>query len=167
MTYRLKRYRLVLVVFFLVLTGGCEGFFSPSHHRSEDYTPLFAAADKGDLDFVRAEIEKDPTLLRATYWENETLLHTTVLGSHFELAKYLVAKGIDVNAVKTNGVTALHMASRNSHIAIMNLLLQSGAKVNPLDRNRRTPLDWARLWGTQDAVDLLRQHGGQDGPPKQ
>jgi ankyrin repeat protein len=156
------RYFLVLLLTLSTLSSGC-GLVVPSHHRTEEYTPIFAAATGGDFTAVQQAVEKDPSLVKATEWEDATLLHDAVIQNHIDLAKYLLEKRADVNAVKTDGVTALHMAARNGNIEMMMLLLQGGATINAVDARGWTPLDRAQKWGHQDAAEFLRQHGGHEG----
>src|SRR2546423_1616306 len=121
-------YFLAVLFALSTLSSGC-GLVVPSHHRTEEYTPVFANATGGNLQAVQQAVEKDPNLVKATEWENATLLHDAVIQNHIDIAKYLLEKGADVNAVKTDGVTALHMAARNGNIEMMLLLLQGGATI--------------------------------------
>jgi ankyrin repeat protein len=160
----MKRHRYYLILFFALSTfvTGC-GLVTPSHHRTEDYTPVFAAATGGDLATVREAVDKDPTLVKATEWDNATLLHDAVEQKHQDVATYVLDKGADVNAVTADGVTALHMAAQNGDIGIIQLLLERRAKIDAVDSKGWTPLDRAVKWGHPDAVEFLRQHGGHEG----
>jgi ankyrin repeat protein len=144
------------------LSAGC-GIISPSHHPTEEYTPVVAAATAGDLATVRDAVEKDPALLEYKEWDGATLLDDAVAQNHMDVAVYLLDKGTDVNAVKTDGVTPLHIAARNGNIGMMNLLIEHGAKINALDSKGWTPLDRANKWGHPEAAEFLRQHGGHEG----
>jgi len=162
----MKRHRYCLIVWFAVATfySGCS-LFSPSHHRTEDYTPVFAAAAGGDLTTVREAVDRDPTLLKATEWDNATLLHDSVGQKHRDVAAFLLDRGADPNASTKDGLTPLHMAAQNGDIAIIKLLLEPGrkTKIDAVDAKGWTPLDRAVKWGHPDAADFLRQHGGHEG----
>ena len=144
--------------------GSC-GFIFPSHHRTEDYTPVFAAADACDLNAVRQVVDYDPRLLKATEWDNATLLHDAVGHNCKELVAYLLTKGVDVNAVMDDRVTALHLAAQRGNIPIADLLLQHGANINAIDAKGWTPLDRAEKWKHEDMVVFLRKGGGHEGGP--
>jgi ankyrin repeat protein len=162
----MTRHRYYLILFFAVSItfSGC-GLVSPSRHRTEDYTPLFAAATGGDLTTVRAAVDKDPSLVRATEWDGATLLHDAVGQNHQDVAAYILDKGGDVNAATKDGLTALHMAAQNGNVGIMTLLLARGAKIDAVDAKGWTPLDRAVKWGHPEAAEFLRQHGGHEGRP--
>jgi tankyrase len=154
------RYLILFVV--LVLSNACS-VITPSHHKTEDYTPVVAAATGGDLAVVQEAVQKDPALITYKEWDSATLLHDAVGHNQLDMAKYLLDKGSDVNAVTTDGLTPLHMAAQNGNIGMTKLLVQWGAKINALDAKGWTPLDRAQKWGHEDEVELLRQRGGHEG----
>jgi ankyrin repeat protein len=159
----MKRHRRYLILFVvLALSGGCS-VITPSHHQTEDYTPVVAAATGGDLAAVQEAVQKDPTLITYKEWDNATLLHDAVGHNQLDVAKYLLDKGADVNAVTTDGLTPLHMAAQNGNIEMTKLLLHRGAKINAPDAKGWTPLDRAQKWGHQDEADFLRQNDGNLG----
>ena len=157
-------YRVVLSFALATLISACA-LISPSNHRTEDYTPVFAAATGGDLPAVRAAVDKDVSLIKATEWDNATLLHDAVGQKRQNVAAYLLDKGADVNAVTKDGLTPLHMAAQNGDIAMMTLLLQPGqkTKIDPVDSKGWTPLDRAVKWDNPDAAEFLKQHGAHEG----
>src|ERR1700676_3341395 len=101
------RYFLILLFCLGTFLNGC----TPSDHRTEAYTPVFAAATGGDLTAVGTAVDKDPALVKAREWDNATLLHGAVGQNHQDVAAYLLDKGADANAVTKDGITALHMAA--------------------------------------------------------
>lgn len=154
------RLETILVVIGLLVLTGC-GLATPSVHKTEDYTPLFAAADACDLAKVRADLERNRTLLKVISWGNTTLLHEAVGHNCNELVVYLLDHGTDPNVRTSDGTTALHMAARRGNITIAALLLQHGAKVNAVDSRNATPLDAAKDWKRTEMVSFLEQHGAQ------
>jgi ankyrin repeat protein len=159
-----QRYHVILWFALATLISGCA-LISPSNHRTEDYTPVFAAATSGDLPTVREAVDKDPSLIKATEWDNATLLHDAVGQKRQNVAAFLLDKGADVNAVTTDRLTPLHMAAQNGDIAMITLLLEPGrkTKIDPVDSKGWTPLDRAVKWDHPDAAAFLTQHGAHEG----
>jgi ankyrin repeat protein len=157
----LRRFYIVLLCITVTSLAGC-GLLVSSHHRIEDYTPVFAAADACNLPEVRQAVDQDSNRLIATEWDNATLLHNAVGHNCVELAAYLLDKGANPNAVRTDGVTPLHLAAERGNIQIMELLLKHGANINAIDATGWTPLDRAVKWDRADAAAYLRQHGGHE-----
>ncbi len=157
-----RRAHIVLFVVVLALLSGC-GLFVSSHHKTEEYTPLFAAANACDLATVRQEVDRNRQLLTATEWENATLLHDAVGQNCNELSAYLVEAGADVNARRSDGVTPLHIAAQRGNIPIAELLIRHGAKINAIDEKGWTPLDRAEQWHHEDAAAFLMNYGGKEG----
>lgn len=156
--------RAYVMLFYVALSAlSACGLVTSSHHRTEDYTPVFKAADACDLKKVQAAIDLDPSLLKATEWENATLLHDAVGRNCNELAAYLVEEGADVNAQRTDGITPLHLAAQRGNIQIAQLLIGHGAKINAVDRRGWTPLDRAIKWNHEDMASYLRKQGARSG----
>ena len=162
-----QRYYVILWFAFATIISSCA-LISPSNHRTEDYTPVFAAAAGGDIATLREAVDKDPSLVNATEWDSATLLHDAVGQKHLDVARYLLDKGADVNAVTKDGLTPLHMAAQNGDIAMIMLLLEPGrkTKIDPIDSKGWTPLDRAVKWGHPETAEFLRQHGAHAGIQK-
>lgn len=88
--------------------------------------------------------------LDATEYENED----------YSQVKFLLKKGVDINAVHTqDGFTPLIIAIRNGHQRIVSLLLRAGVDCNCVDSNGYTPLHYAARDGNDNIADLLLKHG--------
>jgi ankyrin repeat protein len=157
-----RRRYLALLFVLLMFSGGCS-LFIPSHHKTEDYTPIVEAAERCDLATVQQAVHKDPAILTFTEWEGATLLHDAVGHDCKDETEYLLDAGADVNARKNDGVTALHIAARNGDIEIMEVLLKHGANINVVDSKGWTPLDRAEKWNQPAAAKYLKSHGGHKG----
>lgn len=153
---------LLLWLCLTLATSGC-GLLFPSHHRTEDYKPVFAAASAGDLAALRQAVDADPSLVKATEWGKATLLHDAVQHDQLEAAAYLLSQGADVNALTDDRLTPLHMAAQNGDVPDIELLLAHHATINPVDAKGWTPLDRAVKWHHAEAADILEQHGGHAG----
>jgi ankyrin repeat protein len=122
---------------------------------------IHVCAQKGDLDGVKALIEKDPELVDARDKEGRTPLHWACRGVHLDVVKYLVGKGADVNAEDSNKIVPLHsLATRNNAKAIA-VLLDSGADVDAKDYGGNTALHYAAMTDAADAVEILCEAGAE------
>ena len=137
-----------ILVAFLIVFGGIS--FADDIHEF---------AKKGDLDEVKAWIEKDPELVKAKDEDGRTPLHWACRGVHLDIVEYLVEEGADVNAVDNNKIVPLHsLASRNSAAAIA-VLLDNGADVDFKDYGNNTALHYAAMSDATDAVVILSKAG--------
>jgi ankyrin repeat protein len=74
-------------------------------------------------------------------------------------AKYLVEKGIDVNAADKNGNTPLMLASALGEVDMINLLIENGANVNAKNKDGETALSIAKAFGQFMAASALQKLG--------
>lgn len=73
-----------------------------------------------------------------------------------EIARALIEKGANVNAVSETGVTALILAASHNNTPIVGLLAQAGADPNAKTKDGMTAGDLARRNGNDAVVSLLR-----------
>jgi hypothetical protein len=79
---------------------------------------------------------------------------------HIEIIRYLILRGMCVNAVDTNGASALHYAAQEGHLAIFAILQESGADLRAHDLEWRTPLHYAVQNCQHNVVKWLLSKGG-------
>ena len=71
-------------------------------------------------------------------------------------SRWLIARGVDVNAVDPRGRTALHFAAMQGvRPDYVTALIEAGADIEAKDADGRTPLDYARHKNRTKLVDLL------------
>lgn len=83
------------------------------------------------------------------------------------LVERLLDRGVDVNSVNDDGMTALQLAATTQEPSTVELLLKRGANVHLLDCNRVTPL-WRvayKLNGNAKIAKLLLEGGSEPGFP--
>jgi ankyrin repeat protein len=103
---------------------------------------ILAAAAKGDLAAVQAELAGNPGLARASNETGDTPLHQAARNGHLPVVRALVAAGADVDAVRGDGYRPLHCAlmpnwffqvDLGTHKEIADLLLSRGAQYTIFD----------------------------------
>lgn len=109
-----------------------EGF---SSIRYRNAYALELACSSGSLGSVRYLVENDTDLTHACLAGNAgTLLHSAVYNSSTSVLSYLLAKGLEVDALDNKGNTALHLAALSSgSSAYLELLLDNGADISIQD----------------------------------
>lgn len=141
---------------------------------------IHQAAELGDLEKVRAYLEKDPKQIDATDSKGRTVLNCASRSGKKELVEFLLEKGAAedifaaaivgdtdritallkkdpklINAADADSKTALHWAALYGQTKVIELLLANKADVNALDEDGFTPLHWAATFNQSDAVKLL------------
>jgi ankyrin repeat protein len=125
-------------------------------------TPIYYAALCGFPDLVKHLLVKYPQHVSARAGRYGTPLHATLFEQgHIEIAKLLIERGADVNALSDDKWTPLHFASRFGHTKAVTWLLAHGASVNFQKDDSWTPLHWAAYYGHfQIAMILLKHKAG-------
>lgn len=97
-----------------------------------------------------------------TAW-GETPLIRTIAWDRKDVAKFLIAKGADVNIKdKWEGITPLHLAAGDGDMDLAVLLIGKGAEINVKNKKGKTPLSLAKEKGHEQVVELLRKHGAKE-----
>ena len=156
--------------------------------------PVANAAERGDLQAVKAWLARPSSEINATDRSRWTLLHHACLpidlsADNLALAEYLLSRGASVN--HGDGGSALHILvvrpSTSYSTDMIGLLLRAGADVNARDIHSHSPIAWAiekfrdlglgeseRTRQLQFTVQLLRHgasladgfFGREDGEPR-
>ena len=119
-------------------------------------TPLFVAAQKGNLIAVKAFIDAKARVDLGNK-DGVTPLHIAAQNGNVELVELLLKSGADINAVNKDGETPLHMAAEKGHRGVVERLLY--AKPNPnvdaIRKDGKMPLLLAVQNGHLDVVREL------------
>ena len=127
---------------------------------------LFDAAAVGEPAVVRRKLSEG--------WEIEdrsddgyTPLHMAAYFGRLDVARLLLQRGADPNAVASNDsrVTPLHSAVSARHRDLAGLLLAHGASANAVQKGGWTPLHAAAHNGDEAIVDLLILRGADPTRP--
>jgi hypothetical protein len=116
------------------------------------------AAEAGDYSAVHRVLEASEFDARGGYSKGTLLMMGECTA---ELARWAVARGLDVNAGDTYGRTALHKSSRSryQHKLSPAVLIELGANVNLADDGGLTPLHFAADGKNLAAVTVLLANG--------
>ena len=123
---------------------------------------IYLAVCTGDLAKVKRLVEEGADVnTRAKGSGGGTPLFAAVFGDNNDIAKFLIAKGADVNAKDKAGVTPLHYACEHGKRNMAELLINEGADVNAIDGGGSTPLHRMFYIGRarMDVAELLIAKG--------
>ena len=123
---------------------------------------LLAALTLGRYDVAEAMLADDPARIGAD-GRDTVALHLLVAQRHVEGVRWLLARGVDVNARRTMwdcNSTALRVATEHGAMDLVRLLLEAGADPNIRDgKYEGTVHDWAEFCGWPEIAELLRGRG--------
>lgn len=95
---------------------------------------LFTANDP-DVETNKEELLQDEDL------HSNTAIHSAVWNMNdVKTVELCVDCGADVNALKSDSVTALHLAAAKGNVEVVDFLISKGASVHMKDDNSKTPL---------------------------
>lgn len=116
---------------------------------------LLDAALEGELDLVMKTSKQVPNL-SASHDEGVTALHNAVVAGHYEVAKYLIESGCDINVQDGDGWTPLHCAASCNNLPLIRLLIENGAAIFATTSDNSTPL--MKCEKSEDNYDECHQY---------
>lgn len=127
---------------------------------------VFEASAVGRIERVRELLATDPALASAFSPDGFTPLHLAAFFGHPDIARLLVERGADTNAVARNPmrVMPLHSAAAARQLEIAELLVDHGADVNASQERGFTPLHEAAQNGDVELARLLLERGADREP---
>jgi ankyrin repeat protein len=126
-----------------------------------DEINLFEASAAGKFDVVAHLVYTHPDAVNFYAEDGFTPLGLACYFGHYEVARYLVLKGADVNLPSNNGfkVYPLHSAAAGNFTQIARMLIENNAQINVKQEAGVTPLHSAAQNGNIDLLILLLEHG--------
>jgi ankyrin repeat protein len=143
--------------------AGASGSSSSSSSggiSSDEADEFYEAAKDGDFTKVKAMMARNPKFVNAREpFLSLAPLHGACYGGQFEMVKYLIENGAEVDARSDGGSTPLVEAVAQNNVQISKYLVAHGADVNSKDSDGKTPLFWAAERGHVDATKFLIAKG--------
>jgi ankyrin repeat protein len=129
--------------------------------KSPDGLGVFDAAAVGNVGVLRSLFASDRASVDDSGPGGYTALHFAASFGQLEVARLLLGRGADPNAVAMNGsrATPLHSAVTARHRDTASLLLALGASPNSVQKGGMTPLHTAARDGDEAIVDMLLLRG--------
>jgi len=121
--------------------------------------PIVEAAKNGDFQAVKNILKHDPSKLDAKNEDGYTALHWACMRAHWDVVKYLIEKGADLNVVGGDGGTQINWAVHHDNVDIIKILIDKGAKLNIRNQWGMTELHTAIWRGNIHVVGYLLDHG--------
>jgi ankyrin repeat protein len=122
---------------------------------------LFEASAAGKFDVVAHLVFNHPDAINEYADDGFTALGLACYFGQFEVARYLVLKGAEVNLPSNNGfnVFPLHSAAAGNYTNIARMLIDNGAQVNVKQQAGSTPLHSAAQNGNLELLILMLEQG--------
>jgi ankyrin repeat protein len=126
-----------------------------------DDISLFEASAAGKFDVVAHLVYTHPEAINFYAEDGFTSLGLACYFGQYEIARYLVLKGADVNLPSNNGfsVYPLHSAAAGNYTQIARMLIENDAQVNVKQQAGATALHSAAQNGNIDLLIMLLEHG--------
>ena len=91
-----------------------------------------------------------------------TLLHLAASQGKDETGRYLISRGLDVNAEKRYGVTPLHLAAVFGQMGMAGCLIENGARVDASSLYAGMPIHLAVAGGQDEMAEYLLSRGAKN-----
>ncbi|KAJ9189148.1 hypothetical protein P3X46_000478 [Hevea brasiliensis] len=118
---------------------------------------LFSAVQSGDLDTVKAVLERDPSLMhQTTAYDRQSALHIAAANGRIEILSMLLEGSMDPDVVNRHKQTPLMLAAMHGKIACLKKLIEAGANILKFDSlHERTCLHYAAYYGHSDCLQAV------------
>ena len=101
-----------------------------------DEPTLFRAVKSGNKTIVSLLIDENVLFIS---YHGYSPLHLAIEKGCLDIAKFLIEKGMNINAKDNSGNTPLHIAAKNNDSSLIELLLEKGADYNIPNQNGDIP----------------------------
>jgi ankyrin repeat protein len=115
---------------------------------------FFTASVLGRMDDVKAELDADPSRVRARGVHDLPVLYFAAIGGDLDVARRFLDAGADVNAA-AESAAPIHGAVMGGSAAMVRLLLEHGADPSLPDYKGRGARQLAEDMGRRDLAELF------------
>lgn len=128
--------------------------------QGTDYDEYFEAIEKGDIETVKAKLEKG-CKVHAVNITGNTPLVTAIMTSQLDIVRLLLENGADANEKVHTLPPLCHAACQEKHeVEMMSLLLEHGAILTAISgKASKNALHWAVSEGRNDSAEFLLSKG--------
>ena len=131
---------------------------TPTPKDNIDYESFLRAADKGDVDALKAFLDAGADIEKESV-RDWTPLVLAILGHHVEAVKFLLSRGASVSHRARTLPPLVHALTKEG-TELMQLLVDHGADLKSLSgKDHKNALHWAASEGMTDALELLLKKG--------
>jgi len=116
-----------------------------------------------DLSLIEHLIEKGADVNYKNTPDGWTGLHFAIFSGADDVARLLIEKGANVNAIADDGTTPLILAAKNDSVFIAKLLLEKKANVNWRDIHKKSAMSYVKsiFHKKKKMIQLLESYGGK------
>lgn len=134
------------------ITKGSKEWRSWWKKKRSNCEDLLMAAEAGNLEQVKSLLDKSihnefVADFRFQGLDDFTALHFSAQENRYDVCKFLIEKGADLEAKSSIGRTSLHLSALRGNTEIVELLAKNGADLNSRDSDNYTPLHYASEMG--------------------
>jgi len=115
--------------------------FDLNEESKQGMKPIYEAIVSNCPDIVSYLLSCDNSLVNASSFKGETILHTSCIYGYLDIINLLVNSGASLIAVDENLQTPLHKAARSGYEAILDFLIEKMKSVEQKDKEGHTFLE--------------------------
>jgi hypothetical protein len=145
----MKKY---MIIFILTVLFSCFTSFLKADEIHE-------AAKRGDIEKVRSILSNDKSQLEAKDRVGYTPLNWAAMRAKWDMVKFLLDMGANVNSLGFDKCTSLHCAAHHDNKDIIELLINKGADLSLKNAWGNTPLHVATQRGCAESAAMLIAKG--------
>jgi ankyrin repeat protein len=122
-------------------------------HNGE-YTVQEAVCIGQETDVVNF-LKSDPSVVRDSFIEGNSLLGLALSRGHLSISRHLIEAGADLAHLNTAQDSVLHLAAQGGNADLVKLLIEQGLDVNARNASRSTPLHQTTFSDREEAAKVL------------